>query len=74
MANQIEDKYFIKTTVNVRGKMKTYYTFEKDVILDKIGVVKLVISKRKKVVCRIFCKLVGPVIPQVNPYPWINTF
>jgi len=27
-----------------------------------------------KVVCRIFCKLVGPVIPQVNPYPWINTF
>jgi len=26
------------------------------------------------VVCRIFCKLVGPVIPQVNPYPWINTF
>jgi len=48
MANQIEDKYFIKTTVNVRGKKKTYYTFEKDVILDKIGVVKLVISKRKK--------------------------
>ncbi|MCX6679892.1 MAG: IS701 family transposase [Methanothrix sp.] len=48
MANQIEDKYFIKTTVNVRGKKKTYYAFEKDVILDKIGVVKLVISKRKK--------------------------
>jgi hypothetical protein len=48
MANQIEDKYFIKTTVNVRGKKKTYYTFEKDVILDKIGAVKLVISKRKK--------------------------
>ncbi|MDD2835145.1 MAG: IS701 family transposase [Methanothrix sp.] len=48
MANQIEDKYFIKTAVNVRGKKKTYYTFEKDVILDKIGVVKLVISKRKK--------------------------
>jgi len=48
MADQIEDKYFIKTTVNVRGKKKTYYAFEKDVILDKIGVVKLVISKRKK--------------------------
>ena len=48
MANQIEDKYFIKTTVNVRGKKKTYYAFEKDVILDKIGMVKLVISKRKK--------------------------
>jgi IS4 transposase len=48
MANQIEDKYFIKTTVNVRGKKKTYYAFEKDVILDKVGVVKLVISKRKK--------------------------
>jgi IS4 transposase len=48
MANQIEDKYFIKTTVNVRGKKKTYYTFEKDVIIDKIGEVKLVISKRKK--------------------------
>ena len=26
------------------------------------------------VVCRIFCKIDGPVIPQVNPYPWINTF
>lgn len=48
MANQIEDKYFIKTTINVRGKKKTYYTFEKDVILDKVGEVKLVISKRKK--------------------------
>jgi hypothetical protein len=48
MANQIEDKYFIKTTINVRGKKKTYYTFEKDVILDKVGKVKLVISKRKK--------------------------
>ena len=29
-------------------KKKTYYTFEKNVILDKIGLVKLVISKRKK--------------------------
>jgi len=48
MANQIEEKYFIKTTINVRGKKKTYYTFEKDVILDKVGEVKLVISKRKK--------------------------
>ena len=27
-----------------------------------------------QVVCRIFCKIDGPVIPQVNPYPWINTF
>jgi len=48
MANQIQEKYFIKTTINVRGKKKTYYTFEKDVILDKVGEVKLVISKRKK--------------------------
>jgi SRSO17 transposase len=48
MADQIDNKYFIKTTVNVRGKKKTYYTFEKDVILDKIGDVRLVISKRKK--------------------------
>jgi len=48
MANQIEDKYFIKTMINVRGKSKTYYVFEKDVILDNIGVVRLVISKRKK--------------------------
>jgi len=48
MANQIEEKYFIKTTIHVRGKKKTYYTFEKDVILDKVGEVKLVISKRKK--------------------------
>jgi len=48
MANQIEDKYFIKTIINVRGKRKTYFAFEKNVILDNIGVVKLVISKRKK--------------------------
>jgi hypothetical protein len=48
MANQIEDKYFIKTTISVRGKKKTYYAFEKDVILDNVGAVKLVISKRKK--------------------------
>jgi len=48
MASQIEDKYFVKTTINVRGKRKTYYTFEKDVILEKVGEVKLVISKRKK--------------------------
>jgi hypothetical protein len=48
LANQIEDKYFIKTTVSVRGKKKTYYAFEKKVIIDKVGEVKLVISKRKK--------------------------
>ena len=48
LANQIEDKHFIKTAVNVRGKKKTYYIFEKNVILDKVGDVKLVISKRKK--------------------------
>jgi hypothetical protein len=48
LANQIEDKYFIKTTISVRGKKKTYYAFEKDVILDNVGAVKLVISKRKK--------------------------
>jgi hypothetical protein len=48
LANQIEDKYFIKTTVSVRGKKKTYFAFEKKVIVDKVGEVKLVISKRKK--------------------------
>jgi hypothetical protein len=48
MANQIDDKHFVKTTINVRGKKKTYYTFEKNVIIDRIGEVKLVISKRKK--------------------------
>jgi hypothetical protein len=48
LANQIEDKHFIKTAVNVRGKKKTYYIFEKNVTLDKVGDVKLVISKRKK--------------------------
>jgi hypothetical protein len=48
LANQIEDKYFIKTTVSVRGKKKTYYAFEKKVIIDKVGEVKLVISKRKR--------------------------
>ncbi len=48
LANQIDDKYFIKTTANVRGKKKTYHVFEKKVILDKVGEVKLVISKRKK--------------------------
>ncbi len=48
LANQIEDKFFIKTTVSVRGKKKTYYAFEKKVIIDKVGEVKLVISKRKK--------------------------
>jgi hypothetical protein len=48
LANQIEDKYFIKTTISVRGKKKTYYAFEKKVIIDKVGEVKLVISKRKK--------------------------
>ena len=48
LANQIEDKYFIKTTVSVRGKKKTYYAFEKKVIIDKVGEVKLVVSKRKK--------------------------
>jgi hypothetical protein len=48
MANQIEDKYFTKTTINVRGKKKTYYTFEKNVIIDNVGEVKLVISKRKR--------------------------
>ena len=29
LANQIEDKHFIKTAVNVCGKKKTYYIFEK---------------------------------------------
>jgi len=48
LANQIEGKYFIKTTVSVRGKKKTYYAFEKKVIIDKVGEVKLVVSKRKK--------------------------
>lgn len=48
LANQIEDKYFSKTTVSVRGKKKTYYAFEKKVIIDKVGEVKLVVSKRKK--------------------------
>jgi hypothetical protein len=48
LENQIEDKYFIKTTISVRGKKKTYYAFEKKVIIDKVGEVKLVISKRKK--------------------------
>ena len=47
LANQIEDKYFIKTTISIRGKKKTYYAFEKKVVIDKIGEVKLV-SKRKK--------------------------
>ena len=37
LANQIEDKFFIKTTVSVRGKKKTYYAFEKKVIIDKVG-------------------------------------
>ena len=48
LANQIEDKYFIKATISVRGRKKTYYTFEKKVIIDKVGEVKLVVSKRKK--------------------------
>ena len=48
LANQIEDKYFIKTTISVRGKKKTYYAFEKKVVVDKVGEVKLVVSKRKK--------------------------
>ena len=48
LASQIEDKYFIKTTISVRGRKKTYYTFEKKVIIDKVGEVKLVVSKRKK--------------------------
>ena len=48
LANQIEDKYFIKTTISVRGKKKTYYVFEKKVVIDKVGEVKLVVSKRKK--------------------------
>jgi SRSO17 transposase len=48
LANQIEDKYFIKTTISVRGKKKTYYAFEKKVVIDKVGEVKLVVSKRKK--------------------------
>ena len=29
-------------------KKKTYYAFEKKVIIDKVGEVKLVVSKRKK--------------------------
>ena len=48
MANQIDEKHFIKTNINVRGKKKTYYTFEKNVIIDRIGEVKLIISKRKR--------------------------
>jgi len=48
LANQINNKYFIKTTINVRGKKKTYYAFEKNVLIDNVGEVKLVISKRKK--------------------------
>ena len=48
MANQIDEKHFIKTIINVRGKKKTYYTFEKNIIIDRIGEVKLVISKRKR--------------------------
>jgi len=48
LANQIKDKYFIKTTISVRGKKKTYYAFEKKVIIDKVGEVKLVVSKKKK--------------------------
>lgn len=48
LANQIEDRYFVKERINVRGKKKTYYAFEKKVIIDKIGEVKLVISKRRK--------------------------
>lgn len=27
LANQIEDNYFIKTTINVQGKKKTYHVF-----------------------------------------------
>lgn len=34
--------------ISVRGKKKIYYAFEKKVIIDKVGEVKLVISKRKK--------------------------
>ena len=48
MANQIDEKHFTKTTINVRGRKKTYHTFEKNVIIDRIGEVKLIISKRKK--------------------------
>lgn len=48
MANQIEEKYFRRTVVPVRGKKKVYYAIEKEVILDKIGKVKLVISKKRK--------------------------
>ena len=40
--------YNRRTTVQVRGKKKVYYAIEKEVILDKIGKVKLVISKKKK--------------------------
>ena len=29
----------------VRGKKKTYYAFEKKVIIDKVGEVKLVVSR-----------------------------
>ncbi|MGB3920211.1 MAG: hypothetical protein WBK06_10695, partial [Methanothrix sp.] len=30
MANQIDEKHFTKTTINVRGRKKTYHTFEKN--------------------------------------------
>ena len=48
MANQIEEIHYKRTTVQVRGKKKFYYAIEKEVTLDKIGKVKLVISKKKK--------------------------
>ncbi len=48
LANQIDEIYYRRTTVQVRGKKKVYYAIEKEVILDKIGKVKLVISKKKK--------------------------
>jgi SRSO17 transposase len=48
MANQIGKIYYRRTAIQVRGKKKVYYAIEKDVTLEKIGKVKLVISKKKK--------------------------
>jgi SRSO17 transposase len=48
MANQIDEKFYKRTSISVRGKKKVYYAIEKEVTLDKIGKAKLVISKKKK--------------------------
>jgi hypothetical protein len=46
---------------------------QEDALAVRIGKIHLALPL-DMVVCRIFCKIAGPVIPQVNPYPWINTF